>query len=188
MAAERVGTHPHDRLGVMPPEATRWTPLRRMMFSRLKHEMPCDMLMKVDTMSMANSLEVRSPFLDPQLAALSMRIPDQHLIHGRIGKVVLREAMRPYLPAVVFNHPKWGFSIPLHTFFNDRFTQTARELLNGNGSIHGLLRTESVRKILHCGTTRMHDAVDVSVYQATHQLWSVMQLAAWLNRYNVSTT
>jgi asparagine synthase (glutamine-hydrolysing) len=184
--AERMRTSSKDRLSVMPPEAATWTALRKMMFSRLKHQMPCDMLMKVDTMSMATSLEVRCPFLDPQVAALSMRLPDEHLINGRIGKLVLREAMRPYLPPAVFDHPKWGFSIPLHAFFNDRFTKTAKEVLNGNGAIDGLLREQTIRKILHRGVSRRQDAGDLSVYQATHQLWSLVQLAAWMHRYNVS--
>jgi asparagine synthase (glutamine-hydrolysing) len=185
-ASERLRMESSDRLSSMPPEAADWTPLRRMMFSRLKHQMPCDMLIKVDTMSMATSLEVRCPFLDKQLAALSMRLPDEHLINGRIGKHVLREAMRPYLPAAVFDHPKWGFSIPLHTFFNDRFRKTAQELLDSNGSIRALLDRKMVRKTLACGMRRTRDAGDLSVYQATHQLWSLVQLAAWVQRYNVS--
>jgi asparagine synthase (glutamine-hydrolysing) len=185
-AAEQIGVGSRNRLTVLPPEAANWTPLRRMMFSRLKCQMSCDMLIKIDTMSMATSLEVRCPFLDPQLAALSMRLPDEHLIRGRIGKFVLREAMRPYLPKAVFSHPKWGFSIPLHTFFNERFRKTARELLNANGVIAALLKKQTVHKILACGLTRRQDASDLSVYQATHQLWSLVQLAAWLHRYNVS--
>jgi asparagine synthase (glutamine-hydrolysing) len=115
-----------------------------------------------------------------------MRLPDEHLINGRIGKLVLREAMRPYLPPAVFDHPKWGFSIPLHAFFNDRFTKTAKEVLNGNCAIDGLLREQTIRKILHRGVSRRQDAGDLSVYQATHQLWSLVQLAAWMHRYNVS--
>jgi asparagine synthase (glutamine-hydrolysing) len=186
MAAEQIRVGSRDRLTVLPPEAANWTPLRRMMFSRLKHQMSCDMLIKVDTMSMATSLEVRCPFLDPQLAALSMRLPDEHLIRGRIGKLVLREAMRPYLPQAVFDHPKWGFSIPLHAFFNDQFTKTAKELLSAKGVISALLKKRTVHKIVDCGLTRRQDASDLSVYQATHQVWSLVQLAAWLHRYNVS--
>jgi asparagine synthase (glutamine-hydrolysing) len=105
-----------ERLAQLPSAAEAWSPLRRMMHMRLQQELPNDMLIKVDRMSMAASLEVRAPFLDPEVADVSGRLPDELLIQGGVGKYVLRQAMRRHLPDEVFAHPKRGFSIPLHRF------------------------------------------------------------------------
>jgi len=61
----------------LPPEWQSWTPLRQIMYYRLRYHLPLDMLVKVDRMSMANSLEVRAPFLDPDLFEASAKIPDR---------------------------------------------------------------------------------------------------------------
>jgi asparagine synthase (glutamine-hydrolysing) len=185
-AAARVERQEVNRLCDMPPRAARWTPLRRMMFNRIEHELASDMLVKVDRMSMAASLEVRAPMLDPDLATLSARIPDHHLQNGRLGKLVLREAMRPYLPAEVFSHPKWGFSIPLHRFINQEFREMATRLLAPDGPLRDVLDRDAAVMVLRRGLARTSDAADFSVYQATHQLWSLMQLGGWIERYEVS--
>jgi asparagine synthase (glutamine-hydrolysing) len=168
-----------DLLLDLPERAQRWTPLRRRMYSRLRHELAGDMLVKVDRMSMAASLEVRAPFLDPEVAEISSRLPDAMLRREGQGKFILREVMRPYLPAEVFEHPKWGFSIPLHRFVNERFRDTASALLAASGPLRGLVRPEAAARILERGLRRDRDAGDYSVYQATHQLWALMQLGAW---------
>ncbi|MFX6759300.1 asparagine synthase-related protein, partial [Acinetobacter baumannii] len=67
--------------------------LRSMMLHRIKYDLPLDMLIKVDRMSMANSLEVRAPFLDPDLFDISCTIPDQFLRSGGLGKLVVRKMM-----------------------------------------------------------------------------------------------
>ncbi|HVL68413.1 MAG TPA: asparagine synthase (glutamine-hydrolyzing) [Vicinamibacterales bacterium] len=170
----------------MPADAQRWTPLRRRMYSRLRYELAGDMLVKVDRMSMAVSLEVRAPFLDAEVAAVSARLPDHHLIQHGCGKHVLREAVRSLLPDEVFSHPKWGFSIPLHRFVNDRFREAAAELLRAGGPLEGLVRQPAASAILARGLRRHADAGDYSVYQATHQLWALMQLAAWRRMFAVT--
>ena len=184
--AER-STRDDDLLQQLPPQAARWTPLRREMFIRLRQELPGDMLLKVDRMSMAVSLEVRAPFLDSEVACVSARLPDKHLIRGGVGKWVLREAVKPLLPAIVFEHPKWGFSIPLHRFVNDEFRAQARTLLRAGGPLKGIVRPAAVHHILERGLERRADAGDYSVYQATHQLWALMQLGAWIERFGVAT-
>ena len=60
---------------IIPPEADRWSPLRKIMYYRTIHTLPVNMLVKVDRMSMANSLEVRAPFLDPDLFDASASTP-----------------------------------------------------------------------------------------------------------------
>jgi asparagine synthase (glutamine-hydrolysing) len=72
-----------------------------------------DMLVKVDRMSMANSLEVRCPLLDHKLAELAAGIPNAWKMRGGVGKYCFIEAMKDRLPEVVWNRPKRGFSVPI---------------------------------------------------------------------------
>ena len=76
-----------------------------------------DILTKVDRMSMANSLEVRCPLLDHELAALANSIPNNWKTRGGKGKLILLEALSDTLPPALLNRPKRGFSVPLDVWF-----------------------------------------------------------------------
>ena len=76
-----------------------------------------DMLVKVDLMSMANSLEVRSPFLDYKVVDFAFSLPASYKIDNRLKKKILQDAFRPMLPAEIYNRPKHGFEIPLLNWF-----------------------------------------------------------------------
>jgi asparagine synthase (glutamine-hydrolysing) len=159
-----------------------------MLYFRDCYTLPEDMLVKVDRMSMAASIEVRVPMLDVEMAALAARMPDEHLIRGRTPKYLLREAVRDWLPAEVFSHPKTGFSIPLHAFQNRQYEQVCEDLLLGtrDNLAARLLRRPAVESIVRRGLARKSDRGDVSVFRATHHLWTLVQLAAWAEHFQVS--
>ena len=72
-----------------------------------------DMLVKVDSMSMANSLEVRSPFLDQEVVNFAFGLPSAYKINGQLKKRIVQDAFRSQLPHELYNRPKKGFEIPL---------------------------------------------------------------------------
>lgn len=72
-----------------------------------------DMLTKVDSMSMANSLEVRVPFLDVDVVNFLFSLPAEYKINRRLRKRVLQDAFRHDLPPDLYNRPKKGFEVPL---------------------------------------------------------------------------
>ncbi len=76
-----------------------------------------DMLVKVDMMSMANSLEIRSPFLDYKVVDFAFSLPAAYKIDSSLKKKVLQDAFRPLLPPEIYNRPKHGFEIPLLDWF-----------------------------------------------------------------------
>ncbi|MEP2026288.1 MAG: asparagine synthase (glutamine-hydrolyzing) [Reichenbachiella sp.] len=78
-----------------------------------KFVLPNDMLKKVDLMSMANSLEVRVPFLDHELVDFVFRLPEEMKINGSFRKRILQDTYRSILPSELYNRPKKGFEIPL---------------------------------------------------------------------------
>ncbi|MBL7721074.1 MAG: asparagine synthase (glutamine-hydrolyzing), partial [Chitinophagaceae bacterium] len=95
-----------------------------------------DMLVKVDRMSMANSLEVRSPFLDHTVVDFAFSLPTSYKIDKGMKKKIVQDTFRKYLPAELYNRPKHGFEIPLLDWFrkelkgkitddllNDRFVE-----------------------------------------------------------------
>lgn len=76
-----------------------------------------DMLVKVDMMSMANSLEVRSPFLDYKVVDFAFSLPVDYKVNGSMKKRIVQDAFRSMLPAEIYNRPKHGFEIPLLDWF-----------------------------------------------------------------------
>src|SRR5438046_10699412 len=79
----------------------------------LRHRLLEDMLVKVDRMSMAHSLEVRSPLLDHRLVEFAASLPASLKLRGWQTKAILRDAVRRYLPASTLQKRKHGFSVPL---------------------------------------------------------------------------
>ena len=168
----------------LPEEWNSWSTLRKAMYYRIKYDLPLDMLIKVDRMSMSNSLEVRNPFLDPDLFEASATLPDRFLRTKGIGKLVIRKLMQNDIPAEVFDHPKAGFSIPLHDFKNKEFRELAEELLN-EPYMHELFHIDAVKAIMNSGLNDTKDSATGTIYRKTHQLWSLMMLSGWIKMYNV---
>lgn len=89
-----------------------------------------DLLVKVDRMSMAASLEVRAPFLSDAMVRLASEIPTGLKVRHGVTKYILKEAARRYLPADIVDRPKRGFGLPLvHWFRTPRLQAYVRELL-----------------------------------------------------------
>jgi asparagine synthase (glutamine-hydrolysing) len=78
--------------------------------------LPNDMLHKADAMSMANGLEVRSPFLDYRVVAFAFSLPAAYKADSHHRKMIVHDAFRKMLPASLYHRPKHGFEIPLHGF------------------------------------------------------------------------
>lgn len=84
---------------------------RRMLLD-METTLPGDMLHKVDRASMSASLEVRSPLMDHEVAELVFRFPQKFKINGKITKYILRDIAYEYIPKVLLDTTKRGFSIP----------------------------------------------------------------------------
>ncbi len=87
------------------------------LYTDMQLVLPNDMLTKVDLMSMANSLEIRVPFLDVDVVNFVSSLPDEFKINQSIRKRVLQDAFRDVLPPELYNRPKKGFEVPLLKWF-----------------------------------------------------------------------
>lgn len=83
-----------------------------------------DMLFKVDMMSMASSLEVRSPFLDHRLVNFAFSLPSSYMVKGKMRKMILQDAYREQLPYELYRRPKHGFEVPLLNWFRGELKST----------------------------------------------------------------
>jgi asparagine synthase (glutamine-hydrolysing) len=91
--------------------------LDEILYTDLHQVLRNDMLTKVDLMSMANSLEVRVPFLDHEIVEFACSLPEEYKITATIRKRILQETYRADLPELLFNRPKHGFEVPLLNWF-----------------------------------------------------------------------
>lgn len=104
--------------------------LNRMLYLEMSHFLVDHNLTYTDKLSMAVGVEARVPFLDPDLVALSYRIPTHLKQSGRIGKAVLKQAMRGILPDDVIYRPKTGFGAPLRQWMRNELKPMVHELLS----------------------------------------------------------
>ncbi len=81
--------------------------------------LPGAVLAKVDRMSMRHGLEVRSPFLEPQVMAMAETMPQAYLEQGEERKIILKQILSQYLPREVISLPKRGFGMPQSVFMNN---------------------------------------------------------------------
>jgi asparagine synthase (glutamine-hydrolysing) len=130
-----------------------------------------DYLVKVDVASMKVALELRSPFLDTDLSALSGRIdPMQKVSRGR-QKYLLKKVAERYLPHDVIYRPKRGFSLPLRDWLRKDLGPTLQLLPTGRCVENGWFRRGYVEQLM-----REHASSEVD---HTHRLWSLLWLELW---------
>jgi exosortase A-associated amidotransferase 1 len=117
LAAALDGHDPAARIAPLMAASGSDDPLRQAQYVDLHTWLPGDILTKVDRASMANSLEVRSPFLDHDFAAWGFSLPPGQKLRGGEGKALLKQALEPFVPREVLYRPKQGFaSSPAATF------------------------------------------------------------------------
>ncbi len=103
------------------------------LYSDIKMILPYDMLTKVDLMSMANSLEVRTPFLDYRLVDFIQTLPYNYKINKNNKKIILKDTFSYLLPEEIINRPKHGFEVPLLKWMrNEIYSLIHDELLEDN--------------------------------------------------------
>ena len=89
-----------------------------------------DILTKVDRASMAVSLEVRAPFLDPRVAEFAASLPSDYKLRGHKTKYILKKAVNDLLPPFVTRRPKKGFGVPVAEWLKQKLRPMARDLLS----------------------------------------------------------
>jgi len=151
-------------------------PLARMQDVDLGIYLVDDLLVKTDRASMAHSLETRVPFLDPAVAEFAFSLPRRMKVRGFAKKRLLRKALEPLLPREIVHGRKQGFSIPIAAWLRGPLEPFAREVLSpGALERQGLLEPAAVTRILDRHTAGQEDL--------SRQIWGLMALTLWFDRY-----
>jgi asparagine synthase (glutamine-hydrolysing) len=108
--------------------------------------LPNDLLVKLDRCLMANATEGRTPFLDPELAALAFRLPDDLKIRKGLGKWLLRRWLAQQLPAAQPLARKRGFTVPVARWIARRAGEIG-PLVASSEAIRELCHPEGVRRV-----------------------------------------
>jgi asparagine synthase (glutamine-hydrolysing) len=151
----------------------------QMLWLDLVGYLPDDILTKLDRAAMATSLETRVPFLDRAVFDLAWRLPMSAKLHDGTTKWLLRQVLYRHVPAELVERPKMGFGFPIGSMLRGSLRPWAEALLDeGLLRRQGVLDPDPVRRAwdLHLAGRR-----DLS-----HELWSVLALQAWLERWTPS--
>ena len=129
----------------------------------------------VDKVSMASGVEVRVPLLDPELVSLAARLPLRFKQRGRIGKWVLREAMKPYLPKEVLYREKAGFGAPLRHWLREDLRPLVEDVLSERSlRDRGIFDPAGVRGLVALNNERKLDATYPIFGMICIELWCRM--------------
>lgn len=178
MLRESMDTHrPVDRLlrslDGLPAGVSR---LNQMLHLDRSHFLADHNLNYTDKVAMASGVEVRLPFLDPDLVAFSERLPDALKIRGQESKVVLRESMRGILPDEVISRAKSGFGLPLRQLIHGTYGARLRELAHsGRLDATGLFSGEGALELLEADRRGQVDAA--------YPLLGILCLESWVRQF-----
>ncbi len=149
------------------------SPFERAMLIDTVTYLPNDLLTKIDRASMAVSLEVRTPFLDPHVFQFAWGLTEAHRTKRGQGKWLLRELLRRSLPEELIDRPKVGFGIPVGTWLRGPLRPWADELLDpALIAEQGLLDPSVVGQKWAAHRDENADL--------THQIWPLLMFQAWL--------
>jgi asparagine synthase (glutamine-hydrolysing) len=131
-----------------------------------------DILTKVDRASMAVSLEVRAPFLDPRVAEYAASLPVNYKLRGRTSKYILKRAVRDLLPPFITRRSKKGFGVPVAEWLKGRLRPLARDLLSPER-----IRKAGLFNADYVG--RLQDEHERGVANHRKLLWTLLMFELW---------
>ena len=136
-----------------------------------------DILLKADRMSMANSLELRVPFLDKEMLELALSIPAQYRSSKTETKIALRRAALKQLPESVAKRKKLGFPVPLNDWLREeKYAAIVREKFQSE-SAEKFFNTRELTKMLDQHMSEKRDN--------WRQIWCVFMFLTWYEEYFV---
>ncbi len=150
--------------------------LNRFCYLDTRFYLPADMLVKVDRVTMAHSLEARVPLLDERLVAFAFRLSPRLKWRGRTGKVLMRRALRGVVDDAVLARPKAGFNVPMPVWIGGLLRELFRDVLSSAMVTRvGLFRPAYVERLFAEHDSRRADH--------SFRLYALLAFHLWYERY-----
>jgi asparagine synthase (glutamine-hydrolysing) len=151
------------------------SPLKRMLYADLKVWLPDNLLLRGDQMTMTASIEERVPFLDHKLVELAARVPTPLLTRGFRTKVLLKQALRPYLPPETLRRRKVGFAVPVGEWFRKSLKSLVADLvLSPEARARGYFNAANTQRFLGEHFDGVRDR--------QKQLWALVNFELWCRK------
>ncbi|MDP9071279.1 MAG: asparagine synthase C-terminal domain-containing protein, partial [Actinomycetota bacterium] len=149
--------------------------LDRLLELNLRTYLLDDLLPKVDRMSMAHGLEVRSPFLDRELVELALHLPRRARVRGLSRKRALKAAVQDLLPAPILHRRKRGFGVPIDRWFRGELRSFVDATLGApEARVRSHVNAEALERLWH---EHRHGGADHG-----KPLWTLLTLEAFLRK------
>ncbi|WP_263366354.1 asparagine synthase (glutamine-hydrolyzing) [Edaphobacter bradus] len=167
-------SHMLKLLATIPPSGD----IRRFMAFDQAYFLPDNLLVKVDRMSMAHSLEVRPAFLDHRIVEFAATLPANYAIQGRTLKRLLRRLMKDKLPQNILAKKKQGLDIPVHDWLRGHLKPLLMDTLNQKTvEESGLLSWPYIQSILDQHMQRRANY--------GYHLWGMLMLFLWIRQWKI---
>jgi asparagine synthase (glutamine-hydrolysing) len=153
--------------------------VNREIYLDMRFMMTDSVLMKVDKMSMASSLEIRVPLLDHVLVEFIASLPGDWKLKGLRTKHVLRSTLSGILPDNIVNRGKQGYSLPVKHLLRNELRQYMIDLLNGSRIVRENMNIEHVNRLIDEHVAMKHNH--------NHTLWALINVAIWGERFRVES-
>jgi asparagine synthase (glutamine-hydrolysing) len=151
-------------------ESQGWDPVTRMQHVDLFTWLRGDILVKADKMTMANSLELRVPFLDPEVFKVAAKIPLDQKVTKETTKFALRQALRQIVPAHVLNRRKLGFPVPIRLWLRDEMYDWARQIV---------LKSQTDEEIDKNAVLRLLEEHRAGSLDHSRRIWALLVYMLW---------
>jgi asparagine synthase (glutamine-hydrolysing) len=149
---------------------------KRMIYLELKNRLAELLLMRVDKITMASSIEARVPFLDHALVEFTMRVPTDLKIRQGQSKYILKKAMAGILPDEIIHRPKQGFGAPIKEWLRGDLYAPAF-----SGVMNSRLRSENLLDYDH--VERLFQAHRSGARDHSWHLWTLYNLSGWYDHW-----
>ncbi|MFC3747010.1 asparagine synthase (glutamine-hydrolyzing) [Paenibacillus sp. GCM10012306] len=187
--AEKREIMPDDLTGAFQPAqavtmplyeaATHYDDITKMQHIDIHTWLRGNILMKADKMSMAHSIELRVPFVDHRVFELASRIPSKYKVNRATTKLLLREAMKDFVPPDVQSRKKLGFPVPIRIWLKNEWYPWAKEVIGSAEDIPWLNTKQAL------GMLEDHRSGKVD---ASRKLWTILVFILWHQMYIAAPT
>ncbi|WP_372972227.1 asparagine synthase (glutamine-hydrolyzing) [Marinobacter sp.] len=151
--------------------------LGKVLYTDIKTYLPGDILVKVDRMSMAHSLETRAPLLDYRVVEYAASLPSALKLNGKEKKYLLKKSFEAMLPRDVLYRKKMGFSVPLAQWLRHEIRDLAEGIFNDDEG--GLSECFDMHKVRQLWRNHLNGQS-----QNTQEIWSMVAFELWWRNWN----